>query len=147
MVLTLPDPAPTLAHEVAADIGAIGVGNPLTAVLLAFQHRQTIVMWPQPALEKCVATQEQVVCGDRGRERVGPVALNVVIVGPEHRAGVWRQAVEPPQGVLGHEAVTGRVEAALALELDELLEQAQVLEHPRAPVGDAGVSCADQHIC
>ena len=42
-VLVLPDPAPTLAHEVAADIGATGVGNPITAVLLAFRAVDTLL--------------------------------------------------------------------------------------------------------
>lgn len=43
VVLTLPDPAPTLAHEVAANIDATGVGNPLTAVLLSFRAVDTLL--------------------------------------------------------------------------------------------------------
>jgi multisubunit Na+/H+ antiporter MnhB subunit len=42
-VLTLPHPAPTLAAEVAADIGSTGVGNPITAVLLAFRAVDTLL--------------------------------------------------------------------------------------------------------
>ena len=42
-VLALPDPAPTLAHEVVANIGATGVGNPITAVLLAFRALDTLL--------------------------------------------------------------------------------------------------------
>jgi multisubunit Na+/H+ antiporter MnhB subunit len=42
-VLTLPDPAPTLAAEVAADIGSTGVKNPITAVLLAFRALDTLL--------------------------------------------------------------------------------------------------------
>ena len=42
-VLALPDPAPTLAHETAAHIGATGVLNPLTAVLLAFRAVDTLL--------------------------------------------------------------------------------------------------------
>lgn len=42
-VLALPDPAPTLAHETAANIGATGVYNPLTAVLLAFRAVDTLL--------------------------------------------------------------------------------------------------------
>jgi multisubunit Na+/H+ antiporter MnhB subunit len=42
-VLALPDPAPTLAHEVAANIAAPGVGNPITAVLLAFRAMDTLL--------------------------------------------------------------------------------------------------------
>jgi multisubunit Na+/H+ antiporter MnhB subunit len=42
-VLTLPDPAPTLAPDVAANIAATGVGNPITAVLLAFRAMDTLL--------------------------------------------------------------------------------------------------------
>jgi multisubunit Na+/H+ antiporter MnhB subunit len=42
-VLMLPDPAPTLAPQVAADIAATGVGNPITAVLLAFRAMDTLL--------------------------------------------------------------------------------------------------------
>jgi uncharacterized MnhB-related membrane protein len=42
-VLALPYPAPTLAHETAANIGATNVGNPLTAVLLAFRAMDTLL--------------------------------------------------------------------------------------------------------
>jgi multisubunit Na+/H+ antiporter MnhB subunit len=42
-VLALPDPAPTLAHEVAASIETTGVGNPITAVLLAFRAMDTLL--------------------------------------------------------------------------------------------------------
>jgi multisubunit Na+/H+ antiporter MnhB subunit len=42
-VLALPDPAPTLAPEVADNIGATGVGNPITAVLMAFRATDTML--------------------------------------------------------------------------------------------------------
>jgi multisubunit Na+/H+ antiporter MnhB subunit len=42
-VLTLPDPAPTLAPQTGANIAATGVGNPLTAVLLAFRAMDTLL--------------------------------------------------------------------------------------------------------
>jgi multisubunit Na+/H+ antiporter MnhB subunit len=42
-VLALPDPAPTLAPQVAANIAATGVGNPITAVLLAFRAMDTLL--------------------------------------------------------------------------------------------------------
>jgi multisubunit Na+/H+ antiporter MnhB subunit len=42
-VLALPEPPPTLAHEVAADIASTGVGNPITAVLLAFRALDTLL--------------------------------------------------------------------------------------------------------
>ncbi len=41
--LALPDPAPTLAPEVAANIAAAAVGNPITAVLLAFRAMDTLL--------------------------------------------------------------------------------------------------------
>jgi multisubunit Na+/H+ antiporter MnhB subunit len=42
-VLVLPDPAPTLGPEVAANIATTGVGNPITAVLLAFRAVDTLL--------------------------------------------------------------------------------------------------------
>jgi len=42
-VLALPDPAPSLAPETAANIAATGVGNPITAVLLAFRAMDTLL--------------------------------------------------------------------------------------------------------
>jgi len=42
-VLALPDPAPTLTHETAANIETTGVGNPITAVLLAFRAMDTLL--------------------------------------------------------------------------------------------------------
>jgi multisubunit Na+/H+ antiporter MnhB subunit len=42
-VLALPDPAPTLAPETAANMSATGVGNPITGVLLAFRAMDTLL--------------------------------------------------------------------------------------------------------
>ncbi len=42
-ILTLPEPAPTLAPEVAANLGATGVGNPITGVLMAFRALDTLL--------------------------------------------------------------------------------------------------------
>jgi uncharacterized MnhB-related membrane protein len=42
-VLVLPVPAPTLAPQVAANIAATEVGNPITAVLLAFRALDTLL--------------------------------------------------------------------------------------------------------
>jgi len=42
-VLALPDPAPTLASAVVANIGSTGVGNPITAVLMAFRAMDTLL--------------------------------------------------------------------------------------------------------
>jgi multisubunit Na+/H+ antiporter MnhB subunit len=42
-VLNLPDPAPTLAPEAAAHLAATGVGNPVTAVLLAYRAMDTLL--------------------------------------------------------------------------------------------------------
>jgi multisubunit Na+/H+ antiporter MnhB subunit len=42
-VLVLPEPAPTLAPQVAQNMPATGVGNPITAVLLAFRALDTLL--------------------------------------------------------------------------------------------------------
>ena len=42
-VLALPDPAPTLAPAIAENMAATGVGNPITAVLLAFRAMDTLL--------------------------------------------------------------------------------------------------------
>jgi multisubunit Na+/H+ antiporter MnhB subunit len=42
-VLALPEPAPTLAPQVAANMDATGVGNPITGVLLAFRSLDTML--------------------------------------------------------------------------------------------------------
>ncbi|WP_233885369.1 hydrogenase subunit MbhD domain-containing protein [Paraburkholderia flagellata] len=42
-LLSLPDPAPTLAPEVARNIQTTGVGNPITAVLLSFRAIDTLL--------------------------------------------------------------------------------------------------------
>lgn len=42
-VLTLPDPAPSLAPLVLAELPATGVGNPITGVLLAFRAVDTLL--------------------------------------------------------------------------------------------------------
>ena len=42
-VLNLPNPAPTLAPAAAANLGSTGVGNPVTAVLLAYRSMDTLL--------------------------------------------------------------------------------------------------------
>lgn len=42
-ILALPDPAPTLAPAAAASLATTGVGNPVTAVLLAFRAMDTLL--------------------------------------------------------------------------------------------------------
>jgi multisubunit Na+/H+ antiporter MnhB subunit len=42
-VLALPEPAPTLAPEAAANMASTGVGNPITAVLLAYRAMDTML--------------------------------------------------------------------------------------------------------
>jgi multisubunit Na+/H+ antiporter MnhB subunit len=42
-VLALPEPAPTLAPQVAGNLDATGVGNPITGVLLAFRALDTLL--------------------------------------------------------------------------------------------------------
>jgi multisubunit Na+/H+ antiporter MnhB subunit len=43
VVLVLPDPAPSLAPAAAQNLGATGVGNPVTAVLLAYRAFDTLL--------------------------------------------------------------------------------------------------------
>lgn len=43
VVLVLPEPAPTLGSETAMQMPATGVGNPITAVLLAFRSMDTLL--------------------------------------------------------------------------------------------------------
>jgi multisubunit Na+/H+ antiporter MnhB subunit len=42
-VLVLPEPAPTLAPDVMANLASTGVGNPITAVLLSFRAMDTLL--------------------------------------------------------------------------------------------------------
>jgi multisubunit Na+/H+ antiporter MnhB subunit len=42
-VLSLPDPAPTLAESAVANLSATGVGNPVTAVLMAYRATDTLL--------------------------------------------------------------------------------------------------------
>ena len=42
-VFLLPDPAPTLAPEAAANLAATGVGNPITGVLMAYRALDTLL--------------------------------------------------------------------------------------------------------
>jgi multisubunit Na+/H+ antiporter MnhB subunit len=42
-ILTLPDPAPTLAPAVVSNAGATGLGNPVTNVLMAFRGMDTML--------------------------------------------------------------------------------------------------------
>lgn len=42
-VLALPDPAPGLAHEVAANLAATELGNPVTGVLMVFRGLDTLL--------------------------------------------------------------------------------------------------------
>jgi multisubunit Na+/H+ antiporter MnhB subunit len=43
VVLTLPDPAPTLAPPVAANLSSFGLGNPVTGVLLGYRAIDTLL--------------------------------------------------------------------------------------------------------
>jgi len=43
IVLVLPDPAPTLAPQAAANMAATGLGNPVTAVLMAYRAIDTLL--------------------------------------------------------------------------------------------------------
>ena len=79
-VLSLPDPAPTLAPPVAKHLAATGVGNPVTGVLMAFRAMDTL-------LEKVVLLLALV-----GVWSLAPDRLWGGRPGPRHRAD--------PHGVL-----------------------------------------------
>ena len=78
VVLRLPDPAPTLAPEATANLAKTGLGNPVTAVLLAYRALDTL-------LEKVVLLL---------------ALLGVWSLAPDGlwggRARVWRDEGRPP---------------------------------------------------
>jgi multisubunit Na+/H+ antiporter MnhB subunit len=43
VVLLMPDPAPTLAHDAAQNLAETGLGNPITAVLIAYRSFDTML--------------------------------------------------------------------------------------------------------
>jgi multisubunit Na+/H+ antiporter MnhB subunit len=92
-VLTLPEPAPTLAPQTAANIAATGVGNPITAVLLAFRAMDTL-------LEAIVLVFALV-----GVWSLGPDSAWGGHPGPRHRADpngilAYLARVLPPVGII-----------------------------------------------
>ncbi|MFO0875512.1 MAG: hydrogenase subunit MbhD domain-containing protein [Phycisphaerales bacterium] len=82
VVLSLPAPPPTLAPEATSNLPRIGLGNPVTAVLLAYRALDTL-------LEKVVLLL---------------ALLGVWSLAPDQlwggRARVWRVADGPPSGPL-----------------------------------------------
>jgi len=92
-VLSLPDPAPTLAPEAAANLAATGLGNPVTAVLMAYRATDTF-------LEKIVLLLAVV-----GVWSLAPDRLWGGRPGPRHRVdpgGVlpFLASVLPPLGIV-----------------------------------------------
>lgn len=62
VIISLPEPAPTLAPEASAGLPAVGVGNPVTAVLLAYRAFDTF-------LEKVVLVLALVGCWSLAADR------------------------------------------------------------------------------
>ena len=92
-VLTLPEPAPTLAPQTMANIAVTGVGNPITAVLLAFRAMDTL-------LEAIVLVFALV-----GVWSLGPDSAWGGRPGPRHRADpngilAYLARVLPPIGII-----------------------------------------------
>ena len=92
-VLSLPDPAPTLAEKVAANMGATGVGNPITGVLMAFRALDTL-------LEAAVLLFAVV-----GVWSLSPDRLWGGRPGPAHRSDpngilAWLGRILPPLGIV-----------------------------------------------
>jgi multisubunit Na+/H+ antiporter MnhB subunit len=92
-VLTLPEPAPTLAPQAVANMAVTGVANPITAVLLAFRAMDTL-------LEAIVLVFALV-----GVWSLGPDGAWGGHPGPRHRADpngilAYLARVLPPIGVI-----------------------------------------------
>ncbi len=92
-VLMLPEPAPTLAPQTVANIAVTGVGNPITAVLLAFRAMDTL-------LEAIVLVFALV-----GVWSLGPDSAWGGHPGPRHRADpngilAYLARVLPPIGII-----------------------------------------------
>jgi multisubunit Na+/H+ antiporter MnhB subunit len=92
-VLTLPEPAPTLAPQTVANMAVTGVGNPITAVLLAFRAMDTL-------LEAIVLVFALV-----GVWSLGPDSAWGGHPGPRHRADpngilAYLARVLPPIGII-----------------------------------------------
>jgi multisubunit Na+/H+ antiporter MnhB subunit len=92
-VLTLPEPAPTLAPQAVANMAVTGVGNPITAVLLAFRAMDTL-------LEAIVLVFALV-----GVWSLGPDGAWGGHPGPRHRADpngilAYLARVLPPIGII-----------------------------------------------
>jgi multisubunit Na+/H+ antiporter MnhB subunit len=92
-VLTLPEPAPTLAPQAVASMAVTGVGNPITAVLLAFRAMDTL-------LEAIVLVFALV-----GVWSLGPDSAWGGHPGPRHRADpngilAYLARVLPPIGII-----------------------------------------------
>jgi multisubunit Na+/H+ antiporter MnhB subunit len=92
-VLLLPDPAPTLAPDAAANLAQTGVGNPVTGVLMAFRALDTL-------LEKVVLVLALI-----GVWSLAPDALWGGIPGPQRHARpdealVFLARLLPPVGIV-----------------------------------------------
>jgi multisubunit Na+/H+ antiporter MnhB subunit len=92
-VLLLPDPAPSLAPAAVADLPTIGVGNPITGVLMAYRALDTL-------LEKVV-----LVLGLIGVWSLAPDSLWGGAPGPQRPAGrddalVFLARLLPPVGIV-----------------------------------------------
>ena len=93
VLLSLPDPAPSLAPEAAANAGATGLGNPITNVLMAFRAMDTL-------LEKVVLLLALVGVWSLARDRAwGGLPASYHRADPEG-ALVFLARVLPPVGVV-----------------------------------------------
>lgn len=92
-VLALPEPAPTLAPHVLVSIGATGVGNPITAVLLAFRSMDTL-------LEAIVLLFALVGVWSLAPDASWPGRPGVRQSGPPHGIRAYLARLLPPIGVI-----------------------------------------------
>lgn len=93
VVLSLPDPAPTLSHEAARNLSETGLGNPITAVLIAYRSFDTM-------LEKVVLVLAVVGVWSLASDRYwGGAAGTARETEPESTRALLAQVL-PPLGII-----------------------------------------------
>ena len=93
VVLLLPDPAPTLAPEAAQDLAETGLGNPITAVLMAYRSFDTM-------LEKVVLVLAVVGVWSLAPDRYWGGAPGVPRAARPERTLAFLAQLLPPLGIL-----------------------------------------------
>ena len=93
VVVSLPDPSPSLAPQAVQNIAATGLGNPVTAVLIAYRAFDTM-------LEKCVLVVAIVGVWSLARDRCwGGAPGAPTVIAPDGALTFFAQLL-PPLGIL-----------------------------------------------